>query len=299
MAATFFMALAVPDAYGEDGAWFGSAFFALLVLNVVLYLRGTRRDRELQRSVARLAAFFLVGPTLTLAGGLVDGEWRTGLWLAGFAVNLAGALDAGRSTWRVSPAHFAERHALFVIIALGESIVAIGVGALEAERGLMLAGAILAALAGTFALWWAYFDFAASAIERGLRRATDPVSRGRAARDVFTFLHFPMVAGIVLFAVAAKKAVAHGDEPLGAAGRFALGAGLALVLLAFAIGRFRLIRSIAWERIGAAAGIALAVWLGVEVAASGLIAIAVGVLAAALAVEAYRLREFRRRIRAG
>jgi hypothetical protein len=108
-----------------------------------------------------------------------------------------------------------------------------------------------------------------------------------------------MVAGIVLFAVAAKKAVAHGDEPLGAAGRFALGAGLALVLLAFAIGRFRLIRSIAWERIGAAAGIALAVWLGVEVAASGLIAIAVGVLAAALAVEAYRLREFRRRIRAG
>ncbi len=291
------MAFAVPAAYGDDGAWFGTAYFAVSVLNVFLYMRGARFDPELRSSVARLGMFFLIGPSLVLIGGFLGDPWRVGLWIAGVVVTLLGALDAGGRVWRVSAAHFAERHALFVIIALGESIVAIGTGALGDERTVSLAAAILVAFAGVATLWWAYFDFIAGAVERALRKATDPRIRGRIARDVFTFGHFPMILGIVFFAVAAKKAVAHGDEPMSAAGRFALGVGLTVYLLAFVAGRYRVTRTIAWERATAAGAIALLAWLVDDVHATVLIALTVGVLAVALAVEARRLREVRLHIR--
>jgi low temperature requirement protein LtrA len=299
MAATFMMAFAVPGAYGEDGAWFGASYLGLVVVNIALYINGARPYPELLRAVLRLAPFFLVSPVLLLVGGLLEGNVRVVVWIAAIAFNVAGALDAGRSTWRVSPSHFAERHALFVIIALGESIVAIGVGALESHRDLTLAAAILAALAGTFTLWWAYFDFIAPAVERALRRVQGAGERGRLARDLFTFVHFPIIAGIVLFAVAAKKAVAHGDEPLSGAGRFALGAGLAIFLVGFALGRYRVVRTIAWERLGAAAGAILLSWLAADLAAAALIALATLVVAIALAAETVRLKELRTRIRTG
>ncbi len=297
MAAVFMVALTIPDAYGDDGVWFGSAYLAVLVLNVALYVRGTKGDPELLRSVLRLAPFFLAGPACVLIGGFLEHDARVALWILGIAVNMAGALDAGGRTWRVSASHFAERHALFVIIALGESIVAIGVGAAEAKRDLVLAGAILAALAGSFVLWWTYFEWTARAVERALHRRTDPRERGRVARDIFTFGHFPMIAGIVLFAVGAKKAVGHGDEPLSSAGRFALGAGIAVYLLAMAAGRYRLIRSVAWERVGAAAAVALIAWLAGELAAAALLAVVTAVVALAVVAEAVRLREMRARIR--
>jgi low temperature requirement protein LtrA len=299
MAATFMMAFAVPGAYGEDGPWFGASYLGLSVVNIALYINGARPYPELLRAVLRLTPFFLVSPVLLLAGGLLDGDARVGVWIGAIAFYVVGALDAGRSTWRVSPSHFAERHALFVIIALGESVVAIGIGALESHRDLTLAAAILAALAGTFTLWWAYFDFIAPAVERALRRAQGAAERGRLARDLFTFVHFPIVAGIVLFAVAAKKAVAHGDEPLSGAGRFALGAGLAIFLVGFALGRYRVVRTIAWERLGAAAGAVLLSWLAPDLAAAGVIAGAALIVATALAVEAVRLRDMRTRVRSG
>jgi low temperature requirement protein LtrA len=299
MAGAFFMAFAVPGAFGEDGAWFGASYLAVFVLNIWLYLRGVRHDPVVRRSVARLAPFFFVGPCLVLAGGLMDGTARWLIWLVALGISVIGTLDAGRSEWHVSPSHFAERHALFVIIALGESIVAIGTGAIDAERDLVLAGAILAAIAGTAALWSAYFAWIATASERVLRRALDHQERGRLARDIFTYFHFPMIAGIVLFAVAAKKAVAHGGDPLGTAGRFALGAGVGIFLLAFVAGRFRAIRKIAWERLIGAGGIVLAAWLLDDLASAALIAVVVAILAIALAVESIRLREMRARILAG
>jgi low temperature requirement protein LtrA len=288
MAATFMMAFAIPSAFDGDGAWFGASYLAVGTLNVALYLRGAQGDPEFLRSVTRLAPFFLLGPVLALAGGLVDGGARDGLWIAVVAVTLLGALDAGGRVWRVSPSHFAERHALIVIIALGESIVAIGVGALGGERTAGLAVAMLVAFAGTAGLWWAYFGYVASAVERALRRAEDPRVRGRIARDVFTFAHFPVIVGIVLFAVAAKKTVAHPEDDLGDAGRLALGAGIALVLVGLSLGRWFVVHSVAWGRIAAAAAVILATWLLADLAAVGVLAVGVGILVVEIAWENVR-----------
>ncbi len=285
MAAAFMAAFAIPEAFGENGAWFGASFLALASLNILLYLRGARGDGELMQSVARLAAFFLTGPLLVLAGGLADGAARDALWIAAVLVNLAGAIDAGGRVWRVSASHFAERHALIVIIALGETIVAVGVGAAGAHPTLGLAGTMLLAFVGTAALWWAYFGFVAGAVERALHRQDDPRHRGRLARNVFTFAHFPIIVGIVLFAVAAKKAVAHPGDDLGNAGSFALSVGLALVLLGLTLGRWFVVRTLAVWRVAAAVTIVVAVWALADVPAAGVLAVGVGVLAAQVAWE--------------
>jgi low temperature requirement protein LtrA len=288
MAAAFMMAFAIPGAFSGDGAWFGASFLALATLNVSLYLRGARSDRELLGSVARLAPFFLLGPILVLAGGLVDGRARDILWIVAVLVNLAGALDAGGRVWRVSASHFAERHALIVIIALGETIVAIGVGAAAGHRTLGLAGTMLIAFLGTATLWWAYFGFVAGAVERALHRQDDPRHRGRLARDVFTFAHFPVIVGVVLFAVAAKTAVAHPSDDFGDAGRFALSAGLGFVLFGLTLGRWFVVHTIAIWRLAAAVVIAGVVWAMGDVAAAAVLGVSIAVLALEVAWESRR-----------
>ena len=297
-AGSFLMAIALPQAYGGGGIRFAAPYFAVRVLNILLYVRGLRHDREHQASVKSLVPFFLLAPAVVLAGGFVDDPWRVSLWGVALGIDLLGALNAGRFVYRVSPSHFAERYALFVIIALGESVVAIGVAAAGLELDAKLAGAVAVAFAGVAALWWAYFDFTAVAAERMLKRAGE-AARGKLARDLFTFCHYPIVAGIILFAVAGKQTVAHPGEPLGGAGRFSLGAGIALFLLGFVLARYRAIRRIAWERVGAGAAI-LAVALAVDgLAGAPLMGVAVGLLVLALAIEAVRLREVRSSVRAG
>jgi len=297
-AGSFLMALAVPNAYLDQGAWFVVPYVGVRVLHVALYVWGLRGDPAHQAAIKKLAPWFLVAPMIALAGGLVDDPVRTWLWALSLVVDVGGALSVGTAGFRVSATHFAERYGLFVIIALGESIVATGVSASGVERDAKLAGAVVVAFAGVATLWWAYFDFVAPAVERAVKRAGD-TARAKLARDVFTFCHYPIVAGIILFAVAAKKTVAHPDEALSGAGRFALGAGIALYLLGFVLARYRSIRRIAWERVLGAAAAVLVVLLLDAVAAAVVMTAAVALLALALAVEAARLRELRASIRAG
>jgi len=296
-AGAFFMAFALPAAYGHDAMWFALSYFAVRVLQVLLMAWGVRDTRAYLVSALRIGAFFLVTPTLVVVGAALGGRAQIAVWLVAMGVDVLGTITAGSGQFRVSPSHFAERHSLFVIIALGESIVAIGVGASQAHRDAALAGTILVAFIGVATLWWAYFDFVAGALERALVRRTG-AERGHASRDVFTYGHLPLVAGIVLFAVAAKKVVAHGGDPLSAHGRFALGASIVALVLGFSIGRYRLIRRLAPERLAAAAVAAVAVALLDELAAVALLGIVVAALAVALAVEAYRLREIRAASRA-
>ena len=297
MAGTFFMALAVPRAYDVDGAWFVVPYFVVRVMHVAIYTWGLRGDPDHQRAVKKLAPYFLVAPAIALAGGFVEDETiRTSIWVGSLALDLGGALTVGSAGFRVSAAHFAERYGLFVIIALGESIVAIGVGAAGLEHDLTFALAVVIAFAGVAALWWSHFDFSAVAAERALRRA-DPVRRAPLARDVYSYFHYPAILGIVFYAVAAEKTVAHPDEPLSGGGRAALGLGIALFLLTAILGRFRVIRRIAWERLagGVAAIVAVVVFSGLE--AMWLLALVVALLVAVTAAESARLREIRRRLR--
>ena len=292
MLATFFMALAVPDAFTDEGAWFAVGYFVVRVLQIALYLWGVRNDPVQRLAVARLAPWFLVAPSVALAGGFVDDPARTTLWTASLAIDVVGTLIAARSGFRVSPSHFAERYALIVIIALGESIVAIGLAAVELERDGVFALAVGVSFAGAAAAWWAYFDISQLAAERRLRDAPEEV-RGPLARDVYTFFHYPLVLGIIFLAVAAKKTVGAPTEPLSDGGRAALALGLTLFLLGFVLSRYRVIRRIAWERIGAAAAVVAIVLLLDDADALLLLALAVVALVTALAIERFRLSGLR------
>jgi low temperature requirement protein LtrA len=295
MLAVFVVAIALPDAYTDEGAWFAIAYFVVRVLQVGLYLWGVRDDPAQRAGVMRLAPWFLVAPTIVLVGGFVDDPWRTTLWAASLAIDVLGTQFAGRSGFRVVVSHFAERHALIVIIALGESIVAIGLAAVELERDAVFALAVAVSFAGAAAAWWAYFDFTQLALERALHTASEE-ARARLARDVYTLFHYPMVLGIIFLAVAAKKTLSAPSEPLSGGGRAALGLGLSLFLLGFVLSRYRVFRRIAWERIGAALVVVATVVLLEDADALLLLALSLLVFVAALAIEAVRLRDARSRL---
>jgi low temperature requirement protein LtrA len=298
MAAAFFMALAVPDAYRDDAAWFAVAYFVVRVLNSTLFAWGVRADPGNFRATLLLAPWFIGAAAIALVGGFVDPDYRAWIWLASLAIEVVGALAVARAEWRVSAAHFAERYALIVIIALGESIVAIGVGTAGLDRDVTYGLAVGVAFAGVVALWWAYFDFTAVAAVRALEHASAAV-RGPLARDLFTFFHYPLVLGIIFYAVAAKKTLEHPLDPLSDAGRWALGLGVALFLVGFALMRFRVVRRVAWERLGAAA-VALVVAVGLDwTDAIVTLAAVIGVLVLSIGVETARLSELRRELRAG
>jgi low temperature requirement protein LtrA len=296
MAAGFFMALAVPDAYQDEAAWFAVAYFVVRILQTALYAWGVRDDPGYLRAVLTLAPWFLVAALVALIGGFVDPDYRAWVWLASLVIDVVGTLTVARGEWHISPSHFAERFALIVIIALGESIVAIGIGTSELTRDTTYALSVVVAFAGVAALWWAYFDFTAVAAERALRRAS-PAVRVPLARDIFTFFHYPVVLGIILYAVAAKKTLEHPLDPLSEAGRWALGLGVAIFLSGFALMRFRVIRRVAWERLAAAAVVlVLAVALdGTDAIVT--LAVVIAALVLSVALETARLRELRAEIR--
>jgi low temperature requirement protein LtrA len=298
MLGAFFMALAVPSAFADEGAWFAVSYFAVRVLHIALYVWGVRRDPVQLVAVARLAPWFLIAPAIALVGGFVDDPARTTLWIVSLAVDVVGTLFAGRAGagFRVAASHFAERFALIVIIALGESIVAIGLAADGLPEDTVYALAVGVSLAGAAAAWWAYFDFVQLAAERALARA-DEAARGPLARDVYTYCHYPIVLGIVFLAVAAKKTLSAPAEPLSGGGRAALALGMGLFLLGFVLIRLRVIRRLAWERVGAAIAVVAAVVVLDDADALVLLALAVGALVVALALEAVRLREVRAGLR--
>jgi low temperature requirement protein LtrA len=188
MAAMFVAALAVPEAFGNEGVVFGVAFLIVNVMYLALYALGARGDSDLLGAILRSAPWALSGAALIMAAGFVDGGLKPVLWLAALAVGLFGPLVGGLSGWRVQPAHFAERHGLIVIIAIGESLVAIGIGARGVGLGIgVIVAAVLGLLVAT-AFWLAYFDFFTI---RGEQLLTDRSGAERVAlaRDIYTYLH--------------------------------------------------------------------------------------------------------------
>src|SRR6266545_183133 len=129
IAAMLIVSLAVPNAFGVDGVTFGVAYFIVRALHVVLYAIAGKGDRELLRAVLRIAPTAILAPVLLVVAGFLEGAPQMALWAVALAVDYLAVLIGHMRGWRVSPAHFVERHGLIVIIALGESIVAIGIGA--------------------------------------------------------------------------------------------------------------------------------------------------------------------------
>src|SRR2546423_7166876 len=207
--AIFISGLSIPHAFGSEAPLFALTYATVRFLHLALYADASRKGNAEWSAIAGFALTVAVGMALLIAGSLTTGAARIVLWLAAAAIDYAGPAwltrERLRGIQRVAVAHFAERYSLFVIICLGESIVAIGVGALgpTAERPLNaeLVMAVAVGLLITIAMWWTYFEGIAESAAERLRRHDDPVL---AAADGYSYLHLAIVAGIITFAVGVR-----------------------------------------------------------------------------------------------
>ena len=296
MAAMFVAALAAPDAFGANAAIFGVAYLAVRVLHILIYGLATN-DVNVRQAVRTLAPTATIAPMLILIAATTDGLTQGLLWAAALAIDYLGPLR-GVENWRFQPSHFVERHGLIIIIALGESIVAVGLGAAGTPLSAGVVAAAVLGLVVSVAFWWAYFDVVAIVGERKLVGLTG-AARNRMARDSYSYLHMPMVAGIVLVALGAKKTLAHVGDPLELVPAAALFGGAAVYFLAHVAFRLRNVHSWSYRRL-VVAGVCLAlIPAATEVRAltalSGLAALTVGLIV----YETIRYRAARHQVRHG
>ncbi|GAB2659869.1 low temperature requirement protein A [Kribbella swartbergensis] len=313
MAAMFVIALAIPEAFHDlPGGLPGPvviacAYFAFRALHLVLFWLIADGDAVLRRTLVRFAPSMLGATILLLIASQYHGSTQTALWAAALAVDYGGTYLIDARGWRFrSAAHFAERHSLIVIIALGESIVAIGVGVTDLPISWPIVIASLLGLAVTAALWWIYFDATVHYGEHAL--ASEPAeTRPRLARDAYTFLHFPMVTGVVLLALGLKKVLEYvGDtehhdlgDPLKGLGLAALFGGVAIYLLGHVGFKWRTMHKAGTSRL-VTAGLALvAVPLLGKVPALGQLGVLTALLAGLAVFESVRFAQERDQLKHG
>jgi low temperature requirement protein LtrA len=289
MVLIFIAGLALPQAFGADATLFAATYAGVRFLHLGLYADASRRGNASWAAIAGFAITVTVGMALLIAGSFLDGTQRIALWALAAAIDYAGPAWLTRERLRglqeVAVAHFAERYSLFIIICLGESIVAIGVGASGLALDAELVAAVALGLLITMALWWTYFDSFAATAEERLRSHDDPVL---AAADAYSYLHLLLVAGIIVFAVGVKLAIHDVRDPLSDAARLALCGGVALYLVGHVAFAWRLGGGVSRTRLGVAAAL-----LALYLAGGGLPAWAVAgvmtvILAALCALEAVR-----------
>jgi len=255
-AITFVAALAVPNAFGGTAILFGVAYFAVRALHVGLSVH--TRDPEARARFLHLVPGFLGGPALIVAAGFADGPIRAALWIVGIAVDYGVLFVRGVAKFDVHVEHFVERYRAIVVIALGESVLAMGFAIVDDWPQLPLR-IVVAAFLGIVlvaALAWLYFDFVTVAAEERLAE-TRGYERGVFARNSYAYLHFPIVAGIIFVALGLEETVSHAAEPLGTIPAVALYGGCALYLLGHSAFRFHDLGSVSLTRL-VVAGVAIA-----------------------------------------
>jgi low temperature requirement protein LtrA len=267
MATMFIFALAIPEAFDDlPGGLYGPVvvpvcYLVFRLLHLTMFWIVSRDDPGLRSQVLRFAPSVLLATTILLIAAGTTGATQTVLWAVALAADYIGTLLGGASGWRLqSAAHFAERHGLIIIVALGESIVAIGVGIAELPISWPIVIGSLLGLAVAAALWWVYFDVTAALAERAL--AAEPeADRARLARDAYSYLHLPLITGIVLLALGLKKVLEYvGDsqehdltEPLTGVSLYALVGGVVLYLVGHVAFKWRTQRELYWPRLIAGA----------------------------------------------
>jgi low temperature requirement protein LtrA len=297
MAALLVVALCVPEAFDDSGLLFACAYGVVRAAHIALFLLASRDAPEFRKAVTGLAVGTAVGVSLLIAASFADGALQGGLWALALLLDMGEPYLFGSEGWKLVPEHFVERHGLIVIIALGESIVAIGVGAegLDVDAG-VVAAAVLG-IGAAAALWWLYFDIVALVAERRLSRATPGPEQNDIARDSYSYLHLPMVAGIVLLALGLKKTLEHVGDPLDTVPAVAMLGGTALYLLAHVAFRWRNVHRFSHQRLLCAVFLCALIPLALEVAALIMLGILVAALAAVIVYETVRFAELRDRLR--
>jgi low temperature requirement protein LtrA len=296
MAALLIVALTVPQAFSEHGLELALAYGAVRAGHIALFVLASRDDPALRRSVVGLAVSTAIGVGLLVGGSFLEPGGQAAVWGIALALDMVGPYLFGSEGWRLFPGHFAERHWLIVIVALGESIVALGVGA---DVGLTL-GVVAAAVLGialVCELWWVYFDIVAIANVRRLLRAPAGRARNELARDAYSYLHFPLVAGIVIAAFGLHETLAHADEPLKIVPAFGLLGGVAIYLLGHVALRLRGVHTVNWRRLGLALLLFALLPLGQEIDSLALLAIVAALLCLLIVAETRSYGERRTRVR--
>jgi low temperature requirement protein LtrA len=296
MAAALVASLCVPEAFGDLGLTFAIAYAVVRFAQLGLFWVGSDGDPELRRSIVGLSIGTTLGVGLLVTASCFDGRVQGALWATALLLDVAEPYVFGSDGWRLVPEHFAERHGLIMIIALGESIVAIGVGADHGvDTGVVVAAVIGVAIAA--AQWWAYFDVVA--IVAGERLAALPPGRqqNELARDSYSYLHFAMVAGIVLGAFGMKTTIAHVGDPLDIVPATALAGGASLYLLAHVAFRLRGLGTLNRQRLVVAVVLLAVIPVALGVPAVVTAAIVAALYSALIAYEAHHFADARDRIR--
>jgi low temperature requirement protein LtrA len=296
MAGLLVAGLCVPEAFGDAALIFALAYGFVRVAHIALFMLASRDDPLFRKSVTGLAASTAIGVGLLLAASFTDGLLQGGLWAAALALDAGGPYFFGAEGWKLAPHHFAERHGLIIIIALGESIVAVGVGAQE-KVGLGIAVAATVGTAVAAALWWLYFDIVALVATQRLARAEVGRHQNEMARDSYSYMHFPMVAGIVLVALGMKKTLGHVGDPLKVEAATALLGGTALYLWAHVAFRYRHVHTINTRRLGLGVLLCLFIPIAVGIAALVTISVLAGLLVVLILVETRSYGDARERVR--
>jgi low temperature requirement protein LtrA len=295
MGAMLIASLAVPDVFGDDAFLFACAYAFVRIAHLALYAIAGWGDRDLLAAIGRLGVGTTIGVGLLFVASALDGPLQAGVWALALGLDLLGAYVGGGRGWKLAAGHFAERHALIVIIALGETIVALGAGASHKLDAGVVAAALLG-LAIAAAMWWAYFDVVAIVAERKLRETTGNAQLAM-ARDSYSYLHLPMIAGIILFAVGVKKTLGDVGEPLKLVPTVALCGGVALYLVAHILFRLRNVGSLNRQRLVVTALLLALIPLGVEVPALLTLALVSLLCIGLIAYEAIRFADARDRVR--
>lgn len=302
MMASLLMSVAIPEAFGDKGLLFVLSYMFIQLFRQSFLAFSAAEPGTLERSrAAHILTWFCFAAPFWIGGALAEGDTRIALWLIALGIEYAGPSaiyyvpwmkSIGSDAWNVGSAHFAERFQLFTIIALGETVVLTGATTAGLEFDLTTALAFSAAFISTACLWWLYFNYMATTLERVLDEAENRTAIGR---DIFTYGHIPIIAGIILCAVGDEIVLTHPTEYLHTPELIAVVAGPAVYLMAFIPTRWRLTHGLPWRRIsGAVACVLIGVFSYiVEPAAlvtGGLLVLAlVGVIA-----HEYRFRWHRR-----
>jgi low temperature requirement protein LtrA len=298
MAALLVAALGVPGAFGTEALLFACAYGVVRAAHIVLFTIASRDDAALRRSVTGLAISTAIAVGLLVIAAFTSGALQLCLWGLALALDTGGPYLFGADGWKLVPGHFAERHGLIVLIALGESIVALGVGAkAELDAGIVVAAVLGVVVAAT--LWWVYFDVTAIVAERRLSQTTEGRERNEMARDSYSYLHFLMIAGIALLAVGLKVTLEGVNDPLKAVPAAALLGGAAIYLLAHVAFRLRNVHTLSGRRLVCALVliglVPVTVTLGISsLATLGMLA---AILTALILYEALRYADARERVR--
>ena len=281
-AAAFAMAASVRRAFAEDPLWFALPYVVVRVLGLWLQVKVDREQgAEDERTILRWTAGSAIGLVLVLIGAFVDPPARNWVWFAVIVADVIATSAAGRGkTWDLSPSHVSERHGLFVIIALGESLILAGSAVAGNERTVALVAVALASLALIALLWWSYFDWFKDELEHGLA-AVPATELGRLTRDAFSLTHYPLMMGIVFIAAAVEEIMLHPQDSAPRKVLLSLAGGLVLFLGSTVLAYGRTHRKLLTRRlvITVVAGLVVAMlpetvpWVALAIAAAGVLAL--------------------------